>query len=87
MPLLPATLGLFVRARRQPGLLAPGGSDDYGQLWAKHAGFQKSYARDFNSIRVNRARRALDIDERVPEATAKVCHGQNVVLFVEAEKL
>lgn len=63
-----------------------GGSDDYGAMWAQHAGFSNSYARNFNSIHINRARRSLDIDESVQEATAKVCRGQNVVLFVEAWK-
>ena len=63
-----------------------GGSDDYRGLWAEHAGFSRSFARDFNSVRVNRARRSLEIDHSVPEATAKVCRGRNVVLFVEALK-
>ena len=63
-----------------------GGSDDYGGLWAEHAGFGRSYVRNFDSVRVNRAHRKLDVDAAVPEATPKVCRGQNVVLFVEAEK-
>jgi len=63
-----------------------GGSDDYGALWAEHAGFTRSFARDFSSVRVNRAKRSIELEESVPEATTKVCRGQNVVLFVEAEK-
>ena len=64
-----------------------GGSDDYSALWAQHAGFGRCYVRNFESVRVNRGKRRLDIDASVPEATSKVCRGQNVVLFVEAEKL
>jgi len=63
-----------------------GGSDQYGALWAQHAGFDRTYARDFSSVSVNRRLRRVDIDQRVPEATAQVCRGKNVVLFVEAVK-
>merc|ERR1719231_786772 len=59
-----------------------GGSDDYAQLWAQYAGFSRAYVRDFNSISLDRANRKLVIDPSVPEATAKVCRGRNVVLFV-----
>ena len=64
-----------------------GGSDEYGALWAEHAGFSRSYARNLNAVQINRRQRRLDIDETIPEATAKVCRGQNVVLFMEAEKV
>merc|ERR1711972_255891 len=63
-----------------------GGSDDYGALWTEHAGFGRSYIRNFEAVQVNRAHRRLDIDPSVPEATPKVCRGRNVVLFVEVEK-
>lgn len=62
-----------------------GGSDEYGRLWAEHAGFTKTYARDFTSISVDRRRRQLRVDENVPEATPKAVRGKSVVLFVEAE--
>lgn len=53
-----------------------GGSDDYGGLWAQHAGFHRSYVRNFESVRVNRAQRRLDIDPTIPEATRKECIGE-----------
>ena len=63
-----------------------GGSDAYGTLWATHGGFDRAHARDFTSISVDRKARAVAIDPRVPEATADVCRGRQVVLFVTAEK-
>eukprot|EP01052_Picozoa_sp_SAG31_P009903 SAG31_NODE_531_length_14413_cov_7.712659_5_plen_84_part_00 len=65
-----------------------GGSDDYGKLWAEHAGFAQSYAWDFSAaIHVDRKSKRLICDKSVPEATARACKGRNVVLFVEVEKL
>ena len=63
-----------------------GGSDDYAQLWAQHAGFRSAYLRNFESISVDRRNRRVQIDDRVPEATPKAVAGRNVVLFVVAEK-
>ena len=63
-----------------------GGSDDYGQLWASVAGFQKTFAHNIETVSVDRHRREIVVDSRVPEASAQVCRGRNVVLFVTAEK-
>merc|ERR1711871_697279 len=63
-----------------------GGSDDYGALWARHAGFGQSFVRDMRSITVDRQRRQLVIDQRVPEATPAACRNRDVVLFVESVK-
>jgi methyltransferase (TIGR00027 family) len=63
-----------------------GGSDDYGRLWAEHAGFDRSHVHDFsNSFRVDRANRRVE-SRQWPEATAKVLRGKQTVLFVEASK-
>ena len=64
-----------------------GGSDDYGKLWATAGGFEKTFAHDFESVRVDRRRRGLAIDQGVAEATAQRCRGRNVVLFVTAERV
>ena len=63
-----------------------GGSDDYGKLWAQHAGFGASFVRDFKSVSVDRANRRVVVDPRVPEASPAACRGKDVVLFVEAVK-
>lgn len=63
-----------------------GGSDDYAKLWAQHAGFAQSYVWNFNAVHVDRERRMLYLDEQMPQATAQVCRGQKLVLFVEAQK-
>jgi len=79
----------YVAAGRGPvvgGAKFLGGSDEYGTLWAMHAGFNSSYVRNFESISVDRANRRVLIDERYPEATADQCQGRNVVLFVTAQK-
>ena len=79
----------YVRGGRGPvvgGAPFIGGSDNYGRMWAEHAGFHKALVRDFESIRVDRANRRLDIDEKYPEATESRCQGRNVVLFVTVEK-
>merc|ERR1712146_491400 len=46
-----------------------GGSDEYGKLWAQHAGFDTGFVRDFRSVSVDRARRSVVVDPRVPEST------------------
>ena len=63
-----------------------GGSDDYKGMWREHAGFGKGYARDFSSIKVDRAQRKLRFDDGVAEATPARCRGNSVVLFVVAQK-
>jgi len=63
-----------------------GGSDDYGLLWAKHAGFTSTYVRGLDSIWVDRRHRRLGYDERVPELTSERCRYRNYVLFVTAAK-
>lgn len=64
-----------------------GGSDDYGGLWATHAGFTDGYVRNFESVGLDRGRRRLVIDSNHPEASPTQCHGKRVVLFVTAEKV
>ena len=63
-----------------------GGYDDYKGMWREHAGFGKGYARDFSSIKVDRAQRKLRFDDGVAEATPARCRGNSVVLFVVAQK-
>ena len=63
-----------------------GGSDDYKGMWREHAGFGEGYARDFSSIKVDRAQRKLRFDDGVAEATPARCRGNSVVLFVVAQK-
>ena len=64
-----------------------GGSDEYGELWARHAGFGSSVrVLDFRAVSVDRANRRVVVDRSVPEATPAACAGQNLVLFVEAVK-
>ena len=73
--------------------VAPGGapfisgSDDYSRRWREHAGFDVSFVRNFASIKVDRGRRHLAIDNRPgSEATPSVCRGREIVLFVDAFK-
>lgn len=78
----------YVRAGIAPGG-APfiSGSDDYGQLWKEHAGFDASFVRNFGAVKVDRRRRHLALDSGpTSEATPLVCRGRDIVLFVEAEK-
>jgi methyltransferase (TIGR00027 family) len=63
-----------------------GGSDEYGRLWAEYAGFDTGFVRNFRSVAVDRARRAVVVDPRVSEATPASLAGRDVVLFVEAQK-
>ena len=63
-----------------------GGSDEYGHMWATHAGFTKSYVHNFESVRVDRVRRQVSIDPNAREATSQLCRGRDVVLFVTAGK-
>lgn len=58
----------------------------YAKLWATHGGFDQSLVRDFRSVSVDRQKRTVAIDPRVPEATEQACRGRDVVLFVEAVK-
>ncbi len=62
-----------------------GASDEYVNMWRSIGGFGSGYAHDFRAIKVDRARRRIDVDRRWPEATAARCAGQQVVLFVEVE--
>jgi methyltransferase (TIGR00027 family) len=64
-----------------------GGSDDYGKLWREFAGFNSTFVRNFGSIHVDRYSRSLWLDQKEAEATPQVCHGRNLCLFVQAEKL
>ena len=64
-----------------------GGSDEYGPLWQTHAGFGRSYVRNFEAVSVDRKARSVAIDDRYPEATAQVCRGKSLILFVTAEKV
>lgn len=73
--------------------VAPGGapfisgSDDYAGKW-HDAGFDAAFVRNFGSIRVDRSRRRLQLEGGSrAEAVPSVCEGQNVVLFVTAEKV
>lgn len=63
-----------------------GGHDDYGRLWYSHAGFTESYVWNMEAIRVDRAQRSLALDFQMPQADSRVCRGQRLVLFVEAQK-
>jgi methyltransferase (TIGR00027 family) len=78
----------YVRAGIAPaGAPFVSGSDDYGKLWQEMAGFNKSFVRDFGSIRVDRRSRSLLLDQRDAEARPEICRGRDLVLFVEAEKV
>lgn len=64
-----------------------GGSDEYAQLWADHAGYSQGYVYDFSrAISVDRKRRRIVIDERAPEASPQAVAGKAVVLFVVVQK-
>lgn len=63
-----------------------GGSDEYGLLWKSHAGFDTSFVRNFEALSIDRKARSVAIDSSYPEASAQVCRGKNLILFVTAEK-
>lgn len=72
--------------------IAPGGapfisgSDDYAGKW-HDAGFDMGFVRNFESIKVDRDRRCLQLGAGPrAEAVPSVCEGQKIVLFVTAEK-
>ena len=77
---------VHVRAGIAPGG-APfiSGSDDYARLW-REVGFDQGFVRNFDSVRVDRNARGLSLSPHRAEATPRACSGQNIVLFVEAEK-
>lgn len=73
--------------------IAPGGapfisgSDDYAGKWHDDAGFDTAFVRNFDSIRVDRDRRRLQLGaSSKADAAPSLCEGRNIVLFVTAEK-
>jgi methyltransferase (TIGR00027 family) len=63
-----------------------GYSDDYGELWAQHAGFSKSEMLDFSCVSVDRNKRALRVNKQRGLCTKATIKGKTMMYFTTAWK-
>jgi methyltransferase (TIGR00027 family) len=63
-----------------------GCSDEYGDLWARHAGFDQSEALSFDAVSVDRSLRELRINRQHGLCTKATLRGRAIMYFTTARK-